>query len=245
MFRQNDKAIAIDGYSTRVVGLPRLTEPPAPLSICRFPQNALGRDRLESFVRAVFHHAYGARITGFYPDLLSIFKPDADIAAVAGVRAAACSTLFAEIYLDTPIEAVVSACAGQCVSRTGISEVGNLAPAGLGQARWLIAAVTAYLYSAGFSWVVFTAVPALYNAFSRMGLPLTVLTAADSSRLDPMSRADWGCYYEAGPMVCVGDIGKGYQYISTLIEPGMPRLWSLWSDARRVGAEQSSLPLAL
>lgn len=219
-----------------VVSLPRLTEPRAPLSITAYPTGQAGRERLEQFIRGVFYHAYGARIHTFYPMLLGITAPDDAFAAVAGVRPAGSEPLFAEHYLDDSVEACLSRQFGMNVTREAIVEVGNLAPASAGQARWLIAALTAYLHAAGFSWVVFTAVPALYNAFTRMGLPLTALAPADETKLDHGSNDDWGRYYQARPVVYAGEIRRGYNDISSLIEPGMHHLWALWCESLFEGA---------
>ena len=219
------------------LGPQQLTEPLTPLSIRHFGPGDGGREPLEAFVRAIFLKAYAARISTFYPHLVGITRPDASFAAVAGVRPAATQSLFAEFYLDAPIETLIGARTGRAVARAGIAEVGNLAPASAGQARWLIAMLTAYLYAAGFSWVVFTAVPTLYNAFARMGLQPIGLAAADVSRLDPALQDDWGSYYDARPMVYAGDIRQGFQALDTRMLPELPRLRALWLDALHCGAQ--------
>lgn len=229
----------------RILPLPRLVEPPQPLVLSQYGRAEPGRERLEFFVQAVFQQAYQARVHSFYPILLSLTRPDGDFAAVAGVRPALGEPLFAEHYLDDPIETVATTVLQQRVVRTQVVEVGNLAPAGAGQARWLIAVLTAYLYHAGFDWVTFTAVPALYNAFSRMGLPLTVLAEADPRRLSPAGPDEWGTYYQAGPLVCIGDIRRGYRDVRALLDPGLPRLSALWQAAVCAGARQAGLPVAL
>ena len=96
--------------------------------------------------------------------------------------------------------------------------------------------MTACLHAAGFTRVVFTGVPALCNAFRRMGLPLTELATADPQQLPPASQDDWGRYYQAGPKVYTGRIATGYQHISAMLRPDMPRLWLLWHAARQEGA---------
>jgi hypothetical protein len=125
------------------------------------------RHDAEDFVRDVFFNAYRARLDAFYPLLVGIGYPDGGYAAVAGVRPAGGEALFSEHYLDEPVEKILN------VERNKIVEIGNLAPASAGQARWLICTLTAFLTGAGFTHVVFTAVPRLQNAFRRMGLPLT------------------------------------------------------------------------
>lgn len=216
-----------------VVELPRLVEPKTPLTVESHPETSSQRGELESFIRQVFHQAYGAQIHTFYPSLIGINRPDSSFAAVAGIRAAS-ESLFAEQYLDRPIERLLAE-RGHLVRRQAIVEVGNLAPASAGQARWLIATMTAYLHAAGFSWVVFTAVPALHNAFLRMGLPLTALADADRSRLDPELQDNWGRYYDGRPRVYAGYIRTGYNALNRQIGPNLPKLQALWLQAQEEG----------
>jgi len=166
----------------------------------------------EDFVRGVFFNAYRARLNAFYPLLVSIAYPDDEYAAVAGVRPAGGEALFSEHYLDEPIEKILN------VERHKIVEIGNLAPASAGQARWLICTLTAFLTGAGFTHVVFTAVPRLQNAFRRMGLPLTKHADARQEQLPEHQAAEWGSYYESKPAVFSGDIRVGHSAFSNIKE---------------------------
>ena len=217
-------------------GQPQLGGPQSAFCIRHFGPGEPGRERLEAFVAEIFRRVYAARISTFYPHLIGITRPDASLAAVAGVRSAASQALFAEFYLDAPIEASIFARTGRRVTRDRIAEVGNLAPASAGQARWLIAMLTAYLYAAGFSWVVFTTVPTLYNAFARMGLRPIGLAAADVGRLDPALQDDWGSYYDVGPLVYAGEIRQGFQVLDGRMCSEQPGLRALWQDALHCGA---------
>ena len=161
------------------------------------------RINAEAFVQAVFFKAYRARLNAFYPLLVSIANPDGAYAAVAGVRPAGGEALFSEHYLDEPIERLLG------IERRWIVEIGNLAPASAGQARWLISTLTAFLTGAGFTRVVFTAVPRLRNAFTRMGLPLAKHADALRERLPDAQQGNWGTYYESRPAVYSGDIRVG------------------------------------
>lgn len=170
------------------------------------------RHHAEDFVRDVFFNAYRARLDAFYPLLVSIADPDGEYAAVAGVRPAGGEALFSEHYLDEPVEKILN------VERQKIVEIGNLAPASAGQARWLICTLTAFLTGAGFTHVVFTAVPRLQNAFRRMGLPLTKHADARQEQLPERQAADWGSYYECKPAVFSGDIHIGHSAFSNIRE---------------------------
>ena len=104
--------------------LPRLVEPRESLRIASHAPGAPDRARPENFIRAVFHAAYGARIRNFYPHLLSVTRPDGGYAAVAGIRAAAWETLFAECYLDAPVEDLIARHTEQPITRAGIFQSG-------------------------------------------------------------------------------------------------------------------------
>lgn len=166
----------------------------------------------EDFVRETFARSYGAHLSAFYPLLLGIRRQTREYAAVAGVRPAGGQSLFLEHYLDAPIERILG------VERTRIVEIGNLSPAGAGQARWLICMISAFLTGAGFFQVVFTAVPKLSNAFRRMGLPLRKLGEASADRLPAGVADDWGTYYESRPAVFSGDLGVGSRAFAPVVE---------------------------
>ncbi len=182
----------------------------------------------EAFVRSIFARAYGARLDIFYPVLLRITRPDGSYAAVAGVRRANEQALFSEHYLKQPADKIL------CTKRSGIVEVGNLAPASIGQARWLIGTLTAFLTGAGFSNVVFTAVPRLRNAFSRMGLPLTRLAEARSDCLPDDLAEDWGSYYESDPAVYSSDLRLGFRAFTQLMAIH-PNLRDILQQAYKAG----------
>ena len=186
------------------------------------------RATAEAFVRAVFKDAYDARLSTFYPLLMSIIWPDSRYAAVAGVRPAGAEALFSEHYLGAPIEALLG------VEREKIVEIGNLAPASAGQARWLICTLTAFLSGAGFTHVVFTAVPRLYNAFRRMGLPLLKHADARPDCLPAAQVREWGSYYNSKPAVYSGDIRVGERAFRKLMATD-PELRDISRRAFRAG----------
>ena len=233
---RNPEVPTLDTQDPNVVPLENLGDPAGDLSMSSYHAGQPGREPLKAFVRLIFEKAYGARIDTFYPHLIGIRREDGSFAAVAGVRPAGAGALYAEQYLDEPLEVMLSRSSGRPVSRAEVVEVGNLAPAGAGQARWLIAALTAYVHAAGFSHVVFTAVPALHNAFRRMGLPLTRLATADPSRLAADGKDDWGSYYQAGPQVCAGRIALGHAVLNDFISARRPRLRRLWRQAQQLAS---------
>jgi hypothetical protein len=186
------------------------------------------RATAEAFVRAVFKDAYDARLPRFYPLLMSIIWPDSRYAAIAGVRPAGAEALFSEYYLDAPIEELLG------VGREKIVEIGNLAPASAGQARWLICTLNAFMSGAGFTHVVFTAVPRLRNAFRRMGLPLQKHADARPGCLPAAEVREWGSYYNSSPAVYSGDIRVGERAFRKLIATD-PEMRDITRRAFRAG----------
>lgn len=170
------------------------------------------RPVVEAFMRRGFEQAYGARLAQFMPELM-VLRRHSDIAAACGLRPAAFSRLFVEIYLDAPIETVLSAAADPAIARADITEVGNLVIAQPGYARRLIAHLAAELYARGCCWVVFSAVPALRNSFRRLGIPLVALGPASAARLTPRQRARWGTYYDHLPVVTAVNVAGAFQAV--------------------------------
>lgn len=196
---------------------------------------ASGREELEYFVRDCFAQVWGAQIDEFLPWLAGLRNDEGCLLGVLGMRPAESGPLFLEQYLPLPVEELVSQAAGYAVPRNGIVEVGNLATTAPGGARWLITALTAYLFAAGRDWVVFTSGPGLINAFHRLGLKPRTLAAADPARLGA-NASRWGRYYEQNPMVMAGPIEEGYRRLSTLFGAECA-LHGLWVAASRIGAQ--------
>ncbi len=203
------------------------------------------RPRLEHFISKVFKKYYNADIDQFYPSLLSIESDDSDpsnpdkaIKAIAGVRCASDEALFSEYYLSQSLETELTALYNKPISRQVVVEVGNLAPANVGQMRWLIAAITAFLYSAGHKYIVFTAVPGVFNAFRRMDVPLKEITPAKRSSLPEALKDKWGDeYYQAKPMVLAGDIAEGFAIMEENIYQSNKKLIPLFEEACRLGKQ--------
>jgi hypothetical protein len=193
-----------------------------------------GRHHVQGFVRTVFQRAHGAAVESFCPHLLG-FHAGAELRAVVGYRDAGDEPLFPEQYLSGPAEHLIARRLGEAVPRHQLVEVGNLALAHPGQARWLIASTTAFLSAAGYRWVLFTANRPLANAFRRLGLRPLPLAPADPNRL-PDRGASWGSYYDAGPVVYAGDILAGCAKLHAGSWTRRPRLGTLLESARHLGA---------
>jgi hypothetical protein len=201
-------------------------------------ERSAGRPEAEAFIRQDYARAYGADLRHFLPQLMSLRSRDNALRAVLGFRPARGTLLFLEHYLNQPVERVLGERIVGAVARDRLVEVGNLAVAHAGGARWLIAALTAYLYAAGTEWAVFTAVTALRNAFARLGVELVTLATADGGRLPAEERSRWGRYYDSAPMVVAANVRQSYEALlhSLGLAEDRHRLRPMWDSARRVGA---------
>jgi hypothetical protein len=197
------------------------------------------RHDVEHFIHQVFARAYDADLNHYLPRLMSLRKNNRIISAL-GIREASNGPLFLETYLDYPVEQLISKLDETDISRDQIVEIGNLASMHRSGLRNLIIALTSYLRGAGSEWVVFTAVPAVRNAFATLNLPLYTLAVADKSRLEKQEQEKWGRYYETGPVVVAGRVEDGYRRIRELIdlEKAMSLSCCLWQYAFYAGCKQ-------
>ena len=214
---------------------PLLAELPVPIQARHIGQVHTQRPRLQAFIREDFRQTHGAEVYSFHPNLLSFTASGAQ-RAVVGYRDPLQSSLFAEQYLDRPAQEMAGELLGSEIRRDQMVEVGNLALADPGHARWVIAASTAFLAAAGYRWVLFTANQTLANAFQRLGLKPLALDSADPRRL-PDHGASWGRYYAAGPRVYVGDIQAGCHKLLDVGRQRRPNLHALLHASQRLGAQ--------
>lgn len=200
-----------------------------------------GREQAEQFIHRVFALGYGANVTLYMPKIMILRSQEQQLLAALGIRFAQSNNLFLEQYLDGPAEQVVAGAAHTAVARSSVVELGNLASHQRGGLRCLIIGLTAYLKGAGIKWATFTAVPAVRNAFVKMGIPLFDLGFADRTRL-PRAAADWGTYYDHQPRVVAGNVEAAYDYIAGALSAGTMELSSccLWEGAFRMGIERRS-----
>ena len=184
-----------------VISNPAIGLAERPFNVHFSQHDAADRAEVERFISDVFREAYGAKIKGFKPCLMSLRDHDNKLVAACGFRSAALEPLFLENYQDQPIEAVLSERTGLPVERGDIVEVGNFSVTETGVARYLITAIVDRLHDTSKQWAVFTAVPLVRNAFIKMGLNPVILGDADKSRLPAEEQEEWGSYYAQKPQV--------------------------------------------
>jgi hypothetical protein len=195
---------------------------------------AFARREAEAFVNAAFKAAYDAEITHFMPQLMTLRSDAGRLLAVLGLRTPGAGRLFLEHYLQRPVEAMLSDETGAAVPRESLVEVGNFAVGAAGGGRWLITALTAYLFASGRTWAVFTCGPELQNAFRRLGVELIDLAPADRADLPPGEQACWGRYYDQRPRVKAANVAQSHRVLSTVFA-GECALNALWNDALSAG----------
>lgn len=213
--------------------------PSVPMRVGILDEAAHGRDAAERFIHDHYAAAYGADVRHFLPRLMVLRDDSESLVAALGFRRARTETLFLERYLGLPVDAALSLRLGRYSPRSGMIEVGNLVTGRAGGARWLIAALTAYLKAAGYEWAVFTAVRQLRNAFTRLGVELVPLGRADKSRLSAGEQARWGSYYDTDPLVMAASVQQSYTALLGYLDLDSDRyrLKPLWQGALEAGRQ--------
>jgi len=166
---------------------------------------------LSAFVADRFEAIHAARPHTDFPRWRRIDDRTSRPFATLGYRDAADGPLFLETYLDERIERILSAAIGRSVAREAIVEIGCLA-ATPSPALLRLWRDTAEELRDSHAFAVATLTRPLRQMFARIGLPLTLLAAADPTRLADAS--GWGHYYELDPQVCAGPIREGAERLA-------------------------------
>jgi hypothetical protein len=205
------------------------------------------RRRAEKFIHDRFARLYGADVRHFFRTIMSLGEGNRSIVAALGFHRAGGEPLFLEQYLRGPIEQALSKALARPCRRGTVVEVGNLAVARPGGARMLITTLTAFLAAAGFDWAVFTAVPSLRNAFSRLGIDLLSLAEARAECLPEHERCLWGKYYESRPVVVAANVHQSFDALAPVTQSAVKhgnlrRLWDATHVAGLMYGSAESLP---
>ncbi|MFK5986433.1 MAG: thermostable hemolysin, partial [Pseudomonadota bacterium] len=132
------------------------------------------------------------------------------------------------------------------IIRENIVEVGNLATTSGKAFRQLIVALTAYVYTIGYRYVVFTTFPIVSNSFKRMGLKLHQLADANLQQLPQKQQHQWSQeYYNLEPKVFAGDIHQGFYAISSNMHKASPELQQIWINAIDLAKQLKPIAMAV
>jgi Thermostable hemolysin len=162
------------------------------------PRNDRLRPAAERLIADAYAQHYGARITSFPELLVSMVQDDGAVRCAAGLRFAE-DGFFSEIYLDAPIEEVLSALRDGAVRREKVLEVTSLASRAPLLVGGFLRKIIACGQAAGFEWAFFTATAPLKSLLDRM--QLVILPIADASPLQVANPQTWGTYYAFAPRV--------------------------------------------
>jgi Thermostable hemolysin len=169
------------------------------MRVTLMPRGDVLRPAAELLIANVYARRYGARISAFPNTLITLVGVDGGVHCAAGLRFAA-DGFFSEAYLDAPADALLSALRRTPVNRDKIFEVTSLASQSPRFVGNFLRKIIAGGESAGFEWAFFTATAPLRTLLERMGVALTPLAHADSTRLP--NSGMWGSYYAFAPRVC-------------------------------------------
>jgi hypothetical protein len=159
-----------------------------------------------------YAHVHGASPEATYRHFCVIGAGNDGPSAALGFRLAADEPLFLEMYLDEPIEGVVSRALNMPFRREQIVEIGAHASERSRATIALWAQTARHL--AGFAEVaVAVLTEPLRNMFGRLEIPIHEICDAEPQRLDGAA-ADWGRYYEQKPRVCAGLIAVALPKLS-------------------------------
>ena len=153
---------------------------------CLYSSPAPERAAAEAYVADCFARAYGAEVTEFAPHLLAV-RCAGQISGVAGIRPAD-QSLFSERYLDEPVDSLLGDLYGRRVSRAEVFELSNLAALRPGVCQLMYMVMAAFLYRAGFRYVVFAGTAQVERTVRKMSFAVTPLAPADPARLGEFCR---------------------------------------------------------
>jgi hypothetical protein len=157
------------------------------------------RPQVEACIGDVYERAFGAHGLAFPRRLIALLDDSGHPVCAAGLRTPA-EGFFSEVYLDLPIEQVLTADSGRPVARSRIFEVTTLASRTSDISPLFIRQLALLGKIAGFDWSFFTATARLRKLLCQLGIPIAELAPADPSRLAAADR--WGSYYAHAPLVC-------------------------------------------
>ncbi|ACB96183.1 thermostable hemolysin [Beijerinckia indica] len=167
------------------------------------------RAKAETFINEIYSNHYDATIGKIATPLIARVSSHGNILCAAGLRSER-DGFFSEIYLEAPIESMLSAVSHRKVSRSDIFEVSSLASRAPHAIAGFIEDIVAFGEDTGFSWSFFTLTSRLSLMLERIGFALTYLGVADRRRIVDVER--WGKYYTTEPKVYAVESTRFHTY---------------------------------
>jgi Thermostable hemolysin len=158
---------------------------------------------VEAYIHQRFSAVHQAEVTHFLPNLISL-RCGGEYSAAVGLAPASNGKVFAEQYLDAPVEQVIGEKLGLQVARDQIVEIGNLVSTWKGSSLLLFIVIGEVMERLGYHYVMFTGTREVKALLSRLRYSPILLADADPSVL-PDGGASWGSYYTNNPQVMFGD----------------------------------------
>lgn len=155
------------------------------------------RGEAEALIAKVYDHEYGAKILAFSDLLIALPDDNGTLRAAAGLRIG--GNFFSEVYLDRPIEEVLSDHWLPPATRCEIAEVTTLAAIHPNASHALFSGIVGYLASLNVRFAFFTVTERLHRMLVRAGIPAEELAPAKADRVH--NAEEWGLYYATNPKV--------------------------------------------
>lgn len=155
------------------------------------------RSTVEAFIRARYRDAFEANLEAFPPRLVAA-TVKGRITCAAGLRTEA-DGFFCEVYLDEPIDRVISRQIGASVARARLMEVTSLCSISPPKSLDFIRTLVRFGLDNSFDWSIFVATNRLAQLLRQMGLAPLELGPAKAEKVPDLSI--WGNYYETSPVV--------------------------------------------
>lgn len=161
------------------------------------PTNHPDRAEVEALVQGVYAREYDAKIKTFADLMIALPAPQSGYMAAAGLRIG--GGFFSEVYLERPIQEVLSDHWCPPAARLEIAEVTTLAAVHPNASHALFAGITGHLRQQGVRFAFFTVTERLHMMLKRVGIPAQELAPATIDKVN--TPADWGRYYDTNPRV--------------------------------------------
>jgi len=159
---------------------------------------------IEQYIHRCFAKTYQADVTEFAPLLLSL-RCAGSLSGAVGIRTADSSPLFAEAYLDRPLEQIASDISGSSIDRDELVEIGNMAAMRPGSGQLLNIILVAVMHGAGIRYAGFACTDILQKILRKQHFVFHSVATANPERLGD-SAAQWGSYYDTDPSVILVDV---------------------------------------